>query len=157
MNYGLEPIMVSVNSILQQISSRPIVNNEFFNADNFIADLFHDKENGLWISSSKNLIRMNLIPSPFYAIKGSRDGSTRMNHIYSLVPVNKTQLFACGTDGLYLCDLVTGDIKKIKGTAALGIIDYVFKIQEDFWLICSRDGMYSLSAIERYSFKRCFA
>ena len=118
------------------------INNEYLEADNFIADLFHDKENGLWISSSKNLIRMNLIPSPFYAIKGSRDGSTRLNHIYSLVPVNKTQLFACGTDGLYLCDLVTRDIKKVKGTAALGIIDYVFKIEEDFWLVCSRDGMY---------------
>ena len=118
------------------------INNQYFNADNFIADLFHDKENGLWISSSKNLIRMNLIPSPFYAIKESKDGFTRLNHIYSLVPVNKTQLFACGTDGLYLCDLVTRDIKKIKGTAALGIIDYVFKMQEDFWLICSRNGMY---------------
>ena len=119
------------------------INNQYFNADNFIADLFQDKENGLWISSTKNLIRMNLIPSPFYATKESKDGHTRLNHIYSLVPVNKTQLFACGTDGLYLCDLVTRDIKKIKGTAALGIIDYVFKIQEDFWLICSRDGMYS--------------
>ena len=119
------------------------VNNEYFSADNFIADLFHDRENGLWISSSKNLIRMNLIPSPFYAIKGSKDGRTRLNHIYSLVPVNETQLFACGTDGLYLCDLVSRDIKKIKGTAALGIIDYVFKMQEDLWLICSRDGMYS--------------
>ena len=119
------------------------INNEYFNADNFIADLFYDKENGLWISSSKNLIRMNLIPSPFYAIKGSKDGQTKLNHIYSLVPVNKTQLFACGTDGLYLCDPVTRDIKKVKGTAALGIIDYVFKMQEDFWLICSRDGMYS--------------
>jgi signal transduction histidine kinase/ligand-binding sensor domain-containing protein len=119
------------------------INNQYFNADNFIADLFHDKEKGLWISSTKNLIRMNLIPSPFYATKESKDGHTRLNHIYSLVPVNKTQLFACGTDGLYLCDLVTRDIKKIKGTAALGIIDYVFKIQEDFWLICSRDGMYS--------------
>jgi len=119
------------------------INNQYFNADNFIADLFHDKENGLWISSTKNLIRMNLIPSPFYATKESKDGHTRLNHIYSLVPVNKTQLFACGTDGLYLCDLVTRDIKKIKGTAALGIIDYVFKIREDFWLICSRDGMYS--------------
>ena len=31
----------------------PIVNNEFFNADNFIADLFLDREDGLWISSSK--------------------------------------------------------------------------------------------------------
>jgi len=119
------------------------INNEYFNADNFIADLFHDKENGLWISSSKNLIRMNLIPSPFYAIKGSRDGGTKLDHIYSLVPVNKTQLFACGTDGLYLCDLVTGDIEKVKGTAALGIVDYVFKMKEDLWLISSRDGMYS--------------
>jgi hypothetical protein len=49
---------------------------------------------------------MNLIPSPFMHIKESKDRQTRLDHIYSLVPVNKTQLFACGTDGLYLCDLL---------------------------------------------------
>ena len=119
------------------------INNEYFNADNFIGDLFHDKENGLWISSSKNLIRMNLIPSPFYAIKGSKDGTTKMNHIYSLVPVNKTHLFACGTDGLYLFDPVSESVRKIKGTSALGIIHYVYKMNDDLWLVCSDAGMYA--------------
>lgn len=120
----------------------PIVNNDFFNADNFIADLFLDRENGLWISSLKNLIRINLVPSPFTAYKRSTDGKIRMNHIYSLIPLNKTQLLACGTDGLYLNDLITGDIKKINGTAALGIIHYVFKMSDDLWLISCADGMY---------------
>jgi len=120
-----------------------IGNNEIFNADNFVYDLFLDRDNSLWISSSKNLIRMNLIPSPFYAIKGSRDGSTRMNHIYSLVPVNKTHLFACGTDGLYLCDLVSENVRKINGTAALGVIHYVHKMNDDLWLVCSDAGTYA--------------
>lgn len=122
---------------------KAVDNNEFFNADNFIYDLFPDKENGLWISSSKNLIRMSLIPSPFYAIKGSKDGATRMNHIYSLVPVNKTHLFACGTDGLYLVDLVSESVTKIRGTSALGIIHYVHKMNDDLWLVSSDAGMYA--------------
>ena len=119
----------------------PVVNTSI-PLNNFIADLFIDNENGLWVSSTKDLSRMNLHLSPFSAFKGSKDGSTRLNHIYSLVPVNNTRLYACGTDGLYLCDLVSKDIKKIKGTAALGIIHYVFKVDDDFWLICSDNGMY---------------
>jgi signal transduction histidine kinase/ligand-binding sensor domain-containing protein len=120
-----------------------VANNEFFNTDNFINDLFLDGENGLWISSYRNLIRINLVPSPFYAFKGSKDGSIRMNHIFSLVPINKMQIFACGTDGLYRCDLITENVKKIKGTAALGIIHYILKMKEDFWLISSTGGMYA--------------
>lgn len=129
---------------LELIKTRfsPIVNNEFLNADNFITDLFLDRENGLWISSLKNLIRINLAVSPFTAYTKSKDGNTRMNHIYSLIPVSKTQLFACGTDGLYLSDLITGDINKIKGTAALGIIHCVLKMDDDTWLVSSADGMY---------------
>lgn len=122
---------------------RPIVNNDFFNADNFIEDLFLDREDGLWISSLKNLIRIHLVASPFTAYKQSIDGKTRMNHIYLLTPVDKTQLFACGTDGLYLADLITGDIKKINGTAALGIVHSVLKMDDDTWLLSSDDGMYA--------------
>ena len=121
----------------------PVVNNEFLSADNFIFDLLLDREDGLWISSSKNLIRMNLLASPFTAFKKSADGKTRMNHIYSLIPASKGQIFACGTDGLYVADLTKADIKRINGTAALGIIHRVLKMNEDLWLISSADGMYA--------------
>jgi signal transduction histidine kinase len=134
-NNGLGKIDLGTNQF------DPVVNTDL--ANNFITDLFVDSENGLWISSLKDLSRMNLQPSPFTAFKGGRDGNTRMNHIYSLVPVNETKLFACGTDGLYLCDIVSEEVNKINGTAALGIIHYVFKKEEDFWLICSDDGMYA--------------
>lgn len=120
----------------------PIVNTEFFNADNFIEDIFPDRENGLWISSMKNLIRMNLVPSPFTPFKKSIDGKIRMSHIYALVPINRSQLFACGTDGLYQADLITREIKRIEGTAALGIIHRVLKMEEDLWLVSSDAGMY---------------
>ncbi len=112
-------------------------------SNNFITDLFIDNENGLWISSLTDLSRMSLQPSPFASFKGGRNGDPRMNHIYSLVPVNETKLFACGTDGLYLCDIFSEKVNKINGTAALGIIHYVFKKDEDYWLICSDDGMYA--------------
>ncbi|HET6767052.1 MAG TPA: two-component regulator propeller domain-containing protein, partial [Chitinophagaceae bacterium] len=120
----------------------PLMNNELLDADNFIDDLFLDRDNGLWISSIKNLIRISLVASPFTAYTKSKDGKTKMNHIYSLIPLNKTQLFACGTDGLYLADLVTGDIKKVNGTTALGIIHCVLKMDDDLWLVSSAGGMY---------------
>jgi len=128
---------------LNKTQFNPIVNNEFAGADNFITDLFPDRQDGLWISSSKNLIRMHLVVSPFTPFTKSTDGKTRMNHIYSIIPANKTQLFACGTDGLYVADFTTGDIKRINGTAALGIIHRVVKINEKLWLISSADGMYT--------------
>jgi ligand-binding sensor domain-containing protein len=120
-----------------------IENNDFFNADNFISDLFHDKENGLWISSLKNLIRLSLVPSPFNAFKGNKDGTVRMNHIYSLIPIDNTKIFACGSDGLYECDLIRKDVRKIKGSTALDIIHYVYKINNDLWLISSTNGMFA--------------
>src|SRR6187455_319549 len=134
-NNGVGKIDMTTNQ-LDQVGS-----TEF--ANNFITDLFVDNENGLWVSSLTDLSRMSLQPSPFTAFKGGRNGNPRMNHIYSLVPVNETKLFACGTDGLYLCDIVSKEVNKINGTAALGIIHYVFKKDEDFWLICSDDGMYA--------------
>jgi len=134
-NNGLGKIDIKANQF-------DLVGNTEF-ANNFITDLFVDNENGLWISSLTDLSRMNLQPSPFAAFKGGRNGNPRMNHIYSLVPVNETKLFACGTDGLYLCDIFSEEVSKINGTAALGIIHYVFKKDEDFWLICSDDGMYA--------------
>ncbi|HMK19561.1 MAG TPA: ATP-binding protein [Chitinophagaceae bacterium] len=133
-NNGLGKIDMTANQF-------DLVGNTEF-ANNFITDLFVDNENGLWVSSLTDLSRMSLQPSPFAAFKGGRNGNPRMNHIYSLVPVNETKLFACGTDGLYLCDIVSEEVNKINGTAALGIIHYVFKKDEDFWLICSDDGMY---------------
>jgi hypothetical protein len=128
-------LWIGTNNGLGKIDLRtnqfdPVVNTGLEN--NFITDLFVDKENGLWISSLKDLSRMNLQPSPFAAFKGGKEGSPRMNHIYSLVPVNETKLFACGTDGLYLCDIVSKDVNKIDGTAALGIIHYVFKKMRTF-------------------------
>jgi len=134
-NNGLGKIELLTNQFV------PVVNPGL--TDNFITDLFVDTENGLWISSLKDLSRMNLQPSPFTAFKEGKDGGPRMNHIYSLVPVNETKLFACGTDGLYLCDIATKEVNKVNGTAALGIIHYVFKKDEDFWMICSDDGMYA--------------
>jgi signal transduction histidine kinase/ligand-binding sensor domain-containing protein len=120
-----------------------IENSDFFSGDNFISDLFHDKENGLCISTLKNLIRLYLVPSPFDAFKGNKDGGVRMNHIYSLIPIDKTKLFACGSDGLYQCDLISKDVKKIKGSTALDIIHYVFKVKDDLWLISSTNGMFA--------------
>jgi ligand-binding sensor domain-containing protein len=117
-NNGLGKIDMTTNQF-------DLVGNTEF-ANNFITDLFVDNENGLWISSLTDLSRMNLQPSPFAAFKGGRNGNPRMNHIYSLVPVNETKLFACGTDGLYLCDIFSEEVIKINGTAALGYYSLCF-------------------------------
>ena len=119
----------------------PVDNNEFPIADNFIYDLFHDRENGLWISSLKNLTRLDLVSSPFDAFKGNKNGSIRMNHIYSLVPFGNNEIFACGTDGLYKCNIENKNIQKVKGSSALGIIHYVLKAKDDLWLVSSDKGM----------------
>jgi ligand-binding sensor domain-containing protein len=74
-NNGLGKIDLTTNQF------DPVVNTEF--ANNFITDIFVDNENGLWISSLKDLSRMNLQPSPFAAFKGGRN-TTPTNHIIRL-------------------------------------------------------------------------
>ncbi len=110
---------------------------------NFIYDLFIDRNQALWISSLKNLERIDLHNNFFRAFTESRDGKIRMNHIYGMIYKDPSEIFACGTDGLYLCNLKTGIIKRIKGTEALGIIHRVLRINEDLWLISSDYGMHA--------------
>ena len=120
-----------------------IVKNDFFSTDNFIYDLFTDNQNGLWVSSLRNLMRLDLVPSPFNAFKGDKEGTVRMNHIYSMVPISETEIFACGSDGLYICNLSTKNVNKVKGSSALDIIHYIFKASNDLWMICSTNGMFA--------------
>ena len=112
-------------------------------AELLIYDLFIDRTNNLWISSSNNLQLVNLNPSPFRAYTEDANTKVRMNHLYSMVPKNENEIFACGTDGLYLCNAITGSIQKIKGTGSLGIIHHMYKIRDDLWLMNTGLGMYA--------------
>ena len=112
-------------------------------ADFLIYDLFIDKTNNLWISSNNNLQLVNLNPSPFRAYTEDPNTKVRMNHLYSMVPKDEDEIFACGTDGLYLCNTITGSIQKIKGTGSLGIVHYMYKAKNDLWLMNTDFGMYA--------------
>ncbi len=112
-------------------------------ADFLIYDLFIDRTNNLWISSNNNLQLVSLNPSPFRAYTEDPTTKVKMNHLYSMVPKNKDEIFACGTDGLYLCNTITGSIQKIKGTGSLGIIHYMYKAKDDLWLMNTDFGMYA--------------
>ena len=110
--------------------------------ENLIYHLFIDKTNNLWISSLNNLQMVNLDPSPFRAYTEDQVGKVKMNHLYALVPKNDNEIFGCGTDGLYLCNTVSGSVQKISGTGSLGIIHYLRKTDDDFWIVCTDFGMY---------------
>ena len=108
-----------------------------------IYDLFIDRTKNLWISSNNNLQVVNLNPSPFRAYTEDANTKVRMNHLYSMVPKDDDEIFACGTDGLYLCNILTGSIQKIKGTGSLGIIHYMYKAKDDLWLMNTDFGTYA--------------
>ncbi|HEX6846835.1 MAG TPA: ATP-binding protein [Chitinophagaceae bacterium] len=108
-----------------------------------IYDLFIDKTDNLWISSNNNLQLVNLNPSPFRAYTEDPNTKVRMNHLYSMVPKNNDEIYACGTDGLYLCNTVNGNIRKIKGTGSLGIIHYLYQTKDDLWVVSTDLGMYA--------------
>ena len=110
--------------------------------DNTINNLMIDRENNLWISTSKFLQMIPLTASGFRYFSGDDDKSAHMDHIYSIVPKNNIELFTTGTDGLYLTDLLSGLTKKIKGSSSLGLIHYLEKVSNDFWVVSCDLGMY---------------
>lgn len=123
--------------------------------DNSINHLMIDAESNLWISTSKALQMISLVSNGFRYFSGDDDKSIHMDHIYSLVQKNKTEIFATATDGLYLTNLVTGKVAKIPGSSSIGLVHYLQKITDDFWMVCSDLGMYgyipSASVLSRES------
>jgi len=120
------------------LSDRESVSGEYL-----IYHLFIDKTNNLWVSSNNNLQLVNLNPSPFRAYTEDAYTKVKMNHLYAMVPKDEDEIFACGTDGLYLCNILTGGIQKIKGTGSLGIIHYLYKAKDDLWVLSTEFGMYA--------------
>lgn len=110
--------------------------------DNNINHLMIDTEENLWISTSKMLQMMSLKANIFRYFSGDKTGSDHMDHVYSLVQKNETEIFATGTDGLYITNLTSALTKKVPGSSSLGLVHYVEKIDEDFWIICCDLGMY---------------
>lgn len=114
--------------------------------DNTINHLLIDKQKCLWISTSKVLQMVNLNINPFTHYSGVSRGSTKMDHVYSLVQKSDTEVFATSTDGLYITDLLSGKTQKVKGSGALGVVHYIMNIRPGMWMISSDAGMYMYSS-----------
>lgn len=111
--------------------------------DNKINHLMLDNQNNLWISTSGPLQRVNLDSGFIRYFSGDLPGSDPMDHVYSLVKKNNNEIFATGTDGLYLTNLKTAITKRIAGSAALGLIHHIEEIDPDYWVVTSEKGMYA--------------
>jgi len=128
---------------LKNYQFKNLDNKHLVTENNFIYHLFIDKGQSLWVSSLKNLERIDLHNNFFKAFTESKDTKVKMTHIYGMTYKSPVEVFACGTDGLYLCNTETKNIKRINGTEALGIIHCVYKINDDLWFINSDYGMYA--------------
>lgn len=111
--------------------------------DNTINHLMIDRENNLWISTSKSLQMISLNHSGFRAYLGEGAESASMDHLFSLVQKNDRKIYSTATDGIYLTDLGNGVTKRIPGSSALGVVHYMHKIEEDFWIVSCDLGMFS--------------
>ena len=70
----------------------------------------------IWIGSQYGLAWIRNMHTPFTAYSTSMDGSgTRIDHSITLASLNDSMAVACGDDGLYFTNLVTGKIEKRMG------------------------------------------
>ena len=127
---------------LENYQFKQLENEKLASQSSFIYHLFIDRDNSLWVSSLKNLERIELHNNFFTAFTESQDKQIKMEHIYGLMNKDTAELFACGTDGLYRCNIENGMIKRVKGTEVLGIIHCVYKVKEDLWFVSSDYGMH---------------
>ena len=111
--------------------------------DNYINNLMIDNQDNLWISTFNVLQMVSLKTNRFRSYSGDMAGSDYMEHIYSLVRKNKTEIFCTGTDGLYTTNLETGGTKRTAGSNTLGRIHHIEKIEESCWLVATDKGMFA--------------
>ncbi len=117
--------------------------------DNYINHLMIDDQDNLWISTFNVLQMVSLKGHPFKSYSGDKEGSDFMEHIYSLVAKNKTEIFCTGTDGLYITIIETGVTKRIPGSNTLGLIHHIEKIEDDCWIISADKGMYAYEPVSK--------
>lgn len=120
---------------------RADIHNERALKDNNINNLFIDNHDNLWISTSKLLHVANLTEPFLTAYNSSPSGEDRMDHIYTLAQKNEQEIFATAKDGLFVVDLATKGIRRIKGSLTYGAIHHLEKIDADFWIVSSDAGM----------------
>ena len=141
-NLGIGRFNLSTRTF-ELISSE--MNQNRWLVDNSIRHLMIDSQNNLWISTSKILQLVNLNSNPFTHFSGNHPGSNQMNHVYSLVEKNTNEIFATGTDGLYVVNLRTGKVDLVKNSETLGTVHYITNIEADWWLVSTDEGMYAYS------------
>ncbi|WP_336515412.1 two-component regulator propeller domain-containing protein [Pollutibacter soli] len=111
--------------------------------DNKINHLMLDNQNNLWISTSGPLQRVNLDSGFIRYFSGDLAGSDPMDHVYSLVKKSNSEIFATGTDGLYLTNILTAVTKRVPGSEALGVVHHIEELETDYWLVSSEKGMFA--------------
>ncbi len=111
--------------------------------DNYINHLMIDNQDNLWISTFNVLQMASLNGHQFKSYSGDKAGSDYMEHIYSLVAKNKTEIFCTGTDGLYITNIETGVTKRIPGSNTLGLVHHIEKIEENCWIVSTDKGMFA--------------
>jgi signal transduction histidine kinase/ligand-binding sensor domain-containing protein len=115
--------------------------NERALKDNNINHLFIDNQDNLWISTSK-LLHIASLAEPFLKpYSASPSGQDRMDHIYTLAAKNDRELYATAKDGLFEIDLSSKNIRRIKGSLSFGAIHHLEKIEPDFWIVSTNNGM----------------
>lgn len=112
-------------------------------ADNNINNLMIDREGNLWISSSNVLQMVSAGNRGFRAFSGGENGDVSIDHIYTLSRKDPENIFATGTNGLYIVNTSTGHTVKVSGTENLGYIHHIEKAGTDCWLLSTDYGMYA--------------
>ncbi|MEO5683971.1 MAG: hypothetical protein ABIQ88_15120 [Chitinophagaceae bacterium] len=109
--------------------------------DNTINSLMIDTEKNLWISTATVLQMVHLGSNPFHSFSGEDDKSDHLDHLYSLLQKTDTEIFAAGTNGLFVTNILSGRSKIIPGSNKFGVVHYLQKIKEGFWIVSTDKGM----------------
>ena len=116
-------------------------------ADNNINNLMTDREGNLWISSSNVLQMLSTGNRAFRTFSGGENGDIAIDHIYTLARKDPENMFATGTNGLFIVNTRTGHTEKVKGTEALGYVHHIEKADPDCWILSTDYGMYAYDPV----------
>jgi signal transduction histidine kinase/ligand-binding sensor domain-containing protein len=144
-NAGL--IEVNIHSG-QQIWYKANTSKKRWLLDNAINHLLIDNQENLWISTGKSLQRTGLRGNFIRHFSGEDTASDRMDHVYTLTKKTESAIFATGTDGLFLTDLISGRTKKIAGSDGLGVVHHIEQFEPDFWIVSCDMGVLGYSPTE---------
>ncbi len=136
------------NSSLNKVNF--VGEEDFGNWDSNVNNIYIGKEKGVWYAARKGLMLQTPHLSPFEKYSRNISSDLKINHLYFINFIDKSNVLACGLNEIYKVNLDNGQIRELKPP---GVYYYFFEDQLKRKFVSKDDGLFITRDFENLSLK----